>query len=402
MDSPEPVGPEQTSRPDEATRARPRILTISLSPIVHDARVLRQISVLRELGDVTTLGYGPAPEGVEHVEVPANLPSLPQTIPGVAALAVRAHARSALAAPAVKYALGALTGRRFDLVVANDARVLALADRVAHGAPIWADMHEWAPEERTHVLAWRVLVAPLMRYLCRTYLPRCAAVTTVGGRIADLYRDRFGVDAQVMRNSSPWRDLAPSPGPTDDSAPIRLVHSGAAIHGRNLEAMLDVVASLDDRYTLDLYLMPGGDHGKYLESLRERAADCPRIRFRDPVAPGDLPATLNAYDVGVFWIPPTHTNARLTLPNKFFDYVQARLAVAVGPSVEMAELVRQYSLGAVSAGFSVDECRESLATLDAAAIRAAKSASDRASRELSFEADAAAARGIVERLLAFA
>ncbi|SNT13629.1 hypothetical protein SAMN06309944_2204 [Micrococcales bacterium KH10] len=379
---------------------RPRILVISLSPLISDARVLRQLSVVAEHGHVTSIGYGPAPDMVdEHIEIPRNMASLPQTPWGVIKLALRAHRHSELAAPAIRYGLEQLRERKFDLVVANDARVLAFAHQVANGAPVWADMHEWAPEERTHVLAWRLLVAPLMTYLCRIYLPRSAAVTTVGARIAQLYRQHFGVDAQVMRNSSPWQDLKPSPGPDDDAQRIRLVHSGAAIHGRNLEAMIDVVTDLGERYTLDLYLMPGGDDGKYLAALRSRAVGCDRIRFCDPVAPGDLPATLNGYDVGVFWIPPTHTNARLTLPNKFFDFVQARLAVAVGPSVEMADLVRHYGLGVVSEGFTVEECRRSILDLTPGAIRDAKRASDAASKELSFEHDAGVADQILEGAL---
>ena len=39
------------------------------------------------------------------------------------------------------------------------------------------------------------------------YLPRCAAVTTVGDRIGELYLSRYGVEARTMRNSSPLRDL---------------------------------------------------------------------------------------------------------------------------------------------------------------------------------------------------
>lgn len=379
---------------------RPRILSISLSPLIADARVLRQLSVLARHGHVTSLGYGPQPDVVDaHLQVEGGLASLPQTFTGVARLAVRAHTASELAAPAVRRALELVGTERFDLVVANDARVLALAHHVAQGAPVWADMHEWAPEERTHVLSWRLLVAPFMTHLCRRYLPKSAAVTTVGARIAELYREHFGVEARVMRNSSRWQSLEAGTGPIDNDAPIRLVHSGAAIGGRSLETMIDVVRRLDERYTLDLFLVPGGDGGKYLRELQERAAGEDRIRFREPVAPADLPVTLNAYDVGVFWIPPTHTNARLTLPNKFFDFVQARLAVAVGPSVEMADLVRKYELGAVSAGFTVQECLESLRGLDAAAIRAAKQSADAAARELSFETDATVADQLIEQAL---
>lgn len=380
-----------------ASSRRIRILCISLSGIVSDARVLRQIGLLSEFGDVTTVGFGPAPGGVaEHIEVPAGLATLPQTPRGVLLLALRRHRSAELAAPAVAWAAERLQNREFDLVVANEARVLALAERVANGSPVWADMHEWAPEERTHILSWRLLVAPLMTYLCSVYLPRASLVTTVSDGIADLYAGRFGVQAVLMRNAGPLRNLSPSAVSPDR---LRLVHSGVAVHGRRLELMIDAMGRLDDRWTLDLFLMPGGDGGAYLEELKRRAGDDPRVTFRAPVPPQSLPDTLNAYDVGVFWIPPTHTNARLTLPNKLFDFVQARLAVAVGPSPEMAKVVTEYGLGTVSAGFELEDCVRSLQQLTPAQIVNAKAAADRAAAALSFERDAAAIRPLIQRLL---
>ena len=62
--------------------------------------------------------------------------SLPQTPSGVLTLALRRLKRAEMAAPGTKAALKLLEGRRFDLVVANDARALPLAFAVAHGAPI--------------------------------------------------------------------------------------------------------------------------------------------------------------------------------------------------------------------------------------------------------------------------
>lgn len=376
--------------------SRPRILCISLSLITSDARVLRQIALLAEFGDVTTIGFGDAPPGAtDHIAVPRALKTLPQTIPGVLKLALRRWRAAELAAPAIAWSLRALAGRRFDLVVANEARVLAMADRVADGAPVWADMHEWAPEERTHILSWRLLVAPLMTHLCAAYLPKAAAVTAVCQSIAELYDENFGVRTIVMRNSGPWRDLPVTPAVDR----IRLVHSGQAVHGRRLELMIDVMRRLDERYSLDLYLVPGGDGGAYLDKLKAHAAGDPRIRFNDPVAPATLPDVLNGYDIGVFWIPPTHTNARFALPNKFFDFVQARLAIAVGPSIEMARLVRQHGLGEVSDGFEVEDCLASIRRLGPAEISAAKRASDAAAHELSFETDGEVARTLVRAAL---
>ncbi len=359
--------------------------------------MLRQLSVLSEFGDVTTVGYGGTPPDVaRHVRVPDDRPSLPQTPLGALRLGLRAHRSVELAAPGVAFAREALAGERFDLVVANDARVLALAFALAGDAPVWADMHEWAPEERTHVLTWRLLVAPFMVHLCRRYLPRAAAVTTVGGEIAKLYARDFGVHPEIMRNAAPYADLEPMPVAEDR---IRLVHSGGAVHGRNLEMMIDTVKRLDDRFTLDLYLVPAADGGKYLRELRERADDDERIRFNDPVAPGDLPRTLNAYDVGVFWIPPVHTNARLTLPNKLFDYVQARLAIAIGPTVEMVNVVTENDLGVVADDFTAAASARSLETLSAAVINRFKQNAHTAARTLSFDHEREIARGILTRLL---
>jgi glycosyltransferase involved in cell wall biosynthesis len=356
--------------------------------------VLRQISVLQEFGDVTVVGFGPAPDGVDdYLEVPRGLKTLPQTLGGVINLALhRFKEASEIAAPALRWTFDRLKDREFDLVVANEARVLGLAHRLAKGAPVWGDMHEWSPGERTHIFVWRVLVAPFMTYLCREFLPRSAAVTAVSGSVAKLYDQTFGIRTIVLRNAGPYRDLPIRPLV---DGKIRLVHSGMAVHGRNIELMIDVVRKLDQRYTLDIYLMPGNDKGAYLNFLKERTGGDARITFHDPVPPQTLPDVINAYDVGVFWLPPVHLNARYTLPNKFYDFVQARLAIAVGPTVEMAALTEKHHLGVVSDGFEIDQCVASMALLGPDEIMAAKKASDLAARELSFETEGATMRALL-------
>ncbi|PHP52396.1 glycosyltransferase [Actinomyces ruminis] len=380
---------------------RPAILVISFSPIARDARVLREISALAEIGQVTSVGYGPTPPHVaNHLQIPDSAPSLPQTPSGVLKLATRRLRSAETAAPAAQTAIRLVGDDRFDMVVANDARAIPTAFAVAHGAPIWADMHEWAPEERTHVTSWRLLVAPLMDHICRTYLPRCAAVTTVGGEIADLYHHHYGVSPRLVRNAAPFADLSPSPVMTE--GPIRLVHSGGAIFGRNIEATIDAVKQLDEHFTLDLYLVPGGDGGTYLSALEKRATDCERIIFHDPVPPEALPAILNEYDVGVFWIPPFNTNARLTLPNKIFDFIQARLAVAVGPTIEMVRVVDTYGVGVSSTTNEVSDIVATLRTLTPETVADYKHASDRAAHELSFEREKQTIHTIVKELTASA
>lgn len=376
---------------------RPRILCISLSPISRDARVLRQLAVLREHGDVTTVGYGPQPAGAaEHVQVPDSALTLPQTPLGVVKLATHRLRSAELDAPAVKFALQALEGRRYDLVVANDARALALAFRLAGGAPVWGDMHEWAPGQRDQYVIWRLMVAPLMDYMCRTYLPRCAAVSTVAESLVHEYERVYGVRAELVRNARPWEDLEPTPLASDGL--LRLVHSGGAEPNRNLTMLIDAALELQHT-TLDLYLVSAADGGKYLRTLRERAAGSDRITIHDPVPPAELPRTLNGYDVGVFSLPPDNFNMENCLPNKLFDFLQARLAFAVSPSPEMARFVRANELGVVSADYSKESFVAALRELTPDRVMAAKQCAHERAKDLSSDVDVATSHRIVRRLL---
>lgn len=358
--------------------------------------MLRHVDVLSEFAEVTTCGYGRAPSAAhEHIEVTMSA-SLPQTPAGVALLAARRWSAAEFAAPALRDARAKLRGQRYDLVVANDARALPLAFAVADGAPVWADMHEWAPEENMSDWRWRLLVAPFAVHLCRRYLPAAAAVTTVGGAIAELYRSTFGVDCGLVRNTRPFVALAPSPV-SDDR--IRLVHSGIAAPDRFLDRTVQAVQSLDERFSLDLYLMPGGDGGRCLRALHALADDHPRITFHEPVPPTELPSTLNQYDVGVFHAPPVHTNMRLALPNKLFDYVQARLAVVVSPLIEMQRVVHEHGIGVVTKGYTTGDLISTLSGLSSTDVQAMKTASHANAELLSSRTDANTVRQLAARLL---
>lgn len=378
--------------------SRPRILCISFSDITSDARVLRQLEVLAEFGDVTTLGYGERPKyAVEHLRLDSNAPSLPQTPLGVALLATRRYRSVELRAPAIRAALALVNGRRFDAVVANEARAMALANRVAGGAPVLADLHEWAPEERSHVRSWRLLVRPFMFDQCRTHLPRMSAVTVVNDAIGELYRERFGVASRTVRNAGRYRgELSPRPV---EPGRIRLVHSGGAVPGRNLEALVDAVRGLGPEFSLDLYLVPARDGGRYLDHLRSVIGGDPRITLHDPVAPDQLAPTLNRYDVGVFGLPPLTPNHRLMLPNKIFDYVQARLAVMFNSAPETDRLISGHGLGLIAPDAGPESMRDTLAALDPDSVRRFKDNAHRAAAVLSSAQDAEVTRSAMRTLL---
>lgn len=379
---------------------RPRILCLSFSDIAADSRVLRQLGVLAEFGDVTTLSYGTKPAGsTTHLKIDSALPSLPQTPAGVLNLLLRRYRAAELDAPAVKSARNLVRGQSFDLIVANEARALPLAhalSRQTAGTSVWGDLHEWAPEERTHVLSWRLLIKPFMYYICAKYLPVTTAITAVNESIAALYREQFGCAVEVVRNAGPFQKLSPTPLV---GGRIRLAHSGAAVPGRNLEGMIQAALDLGEAYTLDLYLVKARDGGRYWQRLKDLAEGSDRVVFHDAVAPQELSATLNQYDVGVFSLPPQTTNHRLMLPNKFFDFVQARLALVFSPSPETTALIERHELGAVTSDYSTESLVAAIRALSREDIARFKANADAAALALSSAEDEAVERAILSRLL---
>ncbi len=325
-----------------------RLLVLSFSPIGSDPRVMRQLRALSGEHELTVAGHAPAPPAVDAEFIELQTP--PRSRAGRIGLALRLLARRYEAqywsqAP-VRQALAALRGRRFDLVLANDIAALPLALRIAAGAPVLFDAHEYSPREFEDSLRWRVFRRGYVEHLCRSYLPAVSGSMTVCEGIAQAWSAHYGLHPEVVYNSPAKQDLPlrpPQPGR------IRLVHHGIALRARRIERTLALMDLLDERFTLDLMLV--GFDPVYLEELRRRAAGNPRIRLRDPVPMERIAEAINDYDLGVFLLPPVNFNYRHALPNKFFEFIQARLGVAIGPSPEMRSLVERWDLGVVAEDF---------------------------------------------------
>jgi hypothetical protein len=113
----------------------------------------------------------------------------------------------------------------------------------------------------------------------------------------------------------------------------------------------------------------------------------------------ELVRMANSYDIGLYLLPPNNFNQRYALPNKFFEFIQARLAVAIGPSPEMAALVRRYACGVIAADFTPEALAGELNNLDTEQIYAFKKASDVAAAELCAERNAEVILNVVDRAL---
>lgn len=377
---------------------RARLLVIALSDLARDPRVDRQLRALAQDHEVVAAGLGPPDvPGIEYIDLAVRsspVAAITNQMAGAARMLARRYESAYWGNRLLARAHERLSRLRPDAVIANDVPTLPLALAVAGASPVILDAHEYAPRWFEDRRLWRTVMQPYMTALTQRYVPRAAAMTTVAQGLVDAYKELTGVEAAVLTNAPEYHNL--QPGPVGDR--IRLLHHGIANRSRGLERTIEVMAHLDDRFTLDLVLVE--HEPRYLRRLHRLAASDRRIRFLDPVPMGNIVRFASKYDIGVFLLPPSNFNYRNALPNKLFEFIQARLAVAIGPSSEMTRVVDEWQCGVVAPDFEASSLARMLQSLDASTLTRYKMGSHAAAAVLTAEANRALLHGLVDRLLA--
>lgn len=200
---------------------------------------------------------------------------------------------------------------------------------------------------------------------------------TVSHGIADEYEKIYGVKAKVMPNAPNFANLKPS---ESDGSSIRMIHHGGLRPSQKVENMIFLMDELDERFYLDFMFVDGNT--RYFNKLRRLASKNRRIGFKEPVPLGDVLSTINEYDVGLHLLSPTSFNNQMALPNKFFEFIQARLALAIWPSPEMARITKHFQCGIVAEDFSIVSMARKLNSLTHEGVAQYKKNTDDAAREL--------------------
>lgn len=368
-----------------------KLLIISFSEIRKDPRVLRQIQLLKNDYELLVAGYGSSPSSdVRFFEIHKSV-----TRPHVKAF----WAGKLLSGmfewfywgmPHIRQAKQILEKQNVALIIANDVYALPLALKLANGRPVHLDAHEYSPREFEEKPLWRATFGRLYHYICRRYLSKVSSLTTVAHGIADEYRKQYGVAADVVYNAPTFQAMKPQ----SLQGPIRLIHHGAAISSRHLEVMIEMMGHLPEAQ-LDFMLVETDP--RYFLELKTKAAPYSNIRFIPPVGVHEICEVLNRYDVGVYLLPPVNFNHANALPNKFFEFVQARLAIAIGPSQEMASLLNRFQLGVVADNFSPESLAQAIAGMTREKISEYKRNADVAASSLCFEKNGGTFKQMIDR-----
>lgn len=337
---------------------KPSILIISISDASTDPRVYKQVKALCEDYTVYVAGLGrPQVEGVTFC------PILSRSAKSIFEKIYKAiFCLLGDYGPYLKLRYwienqDKLAHTKFSCIILNDIEAFYLAEKYTQKAPLIFDAHEYYPCVLDNSLAWRIFHKFAVTQLCKKIISTCSEMMTVAPTIAAKYQNKFGKKPTLVMNMPYYQNLQPA---KVSKNVIKMVHHGGALQDRYIEQMIELMDHVDKRFTLDLYLV---GKGRYIEKIYKLASKRKNIHWKSPVPMQNLSITLNSYDLGIYLLPPTTFNLKHCLPNKFFEFIQARLGIAIGPSPEMADLVRQHDLGIVSETFEVKNFAEKLNAL---------------------------------------
>jgi hypothetical protein len=287
----------------------------------------------------------------------------------------------------------------FDLIIFHDLKTLPLWKRLFNHYPtnkILFDAHEFYMRHNDNSLTSRLLIAPFDEYLYKTYFLKLENVITVGSFIAAAYEKELGRKVEVIYNSAKFWDLSPHPV---DGSKIKLIHHGMADPNRQTELMIEMMNYCDERFHLDIMLKAttlGGDN--YIKKLIKLSKGNPRVRILDPIDSEKTISFSNQYDIAVYLLPDTIDNFLYALPNKFFEFIQSRLMIAISPNVEMKKLTEEYNLGIVSPDFTPKSFANELNKLSTEQIWQFKQNTHLAASKLCFEAQNDKILSLISRL----
>ena len=378
---------EPESLEEETIGMKKKILVFVLSNLKQDSRVKRQILALKDQYAVTVVCFdADVTTEYEVIQITPTRLTLIRKIFTSVFLILRIYPIAYRILHNYHFIVKQLSSRHFDLIIANDVETLPLAFSITPQPKIVFDAHEYAPRHFEDKIMWRIFFQRFNTYICKKYIPRLSGMMTVGKGLASEYEKNFGVRPIVVTNANHYFDISPSKVSENK---IRLVHHGIATPSRKLELMIDMMKLLDHRFTLDMILLTPGFASKgtrnYIDKLKEKSAHDNRIKILPAVASAEVVKKINDYDMGVFLLPPINFNYENTLPNKLFDFIQARLGIAIGPTPEMEDIVNTYRNGVVSNDFTPEGLAIKLNALTKNEIEVYKINSEKAAKEFNAE-----------------
>ncbi len=265
------------------------------------------------------------------------------------------------------------------LLIIHEPDFLSFAIKLKerYGIKIVFNAHEYHPLEFEDQPGWMETVGLFYNNLYRKYLSKLDLFVNVCQGISEKCIKEFNVPSIVIPNAAFYSDI---PINESSSEKIKMIYHGAILESRKIDEMIKVARILGSGYEFDIMGTSIDFNSEYYNKLQKIIESIPNVRFKEQVKFQNIISTINNYDIGIYILNPNGFNNEYALPNKLFEYMQAKLAIAISPSIEMKSLVEKYNLGVVADDFSPENLAKKIRSLTRKNILQFKKNSENASK----------------------
>ncbi|WP_456376315.1 glycosyltransferase family 4 protein [Lutibacter sp.] len=175
------------------------------------------------------------------------------------------------------------------------------------------------------------------RFLERWLVPKQKNIFTVSNSIANWYKEKYKVKPLVIRNLPNYKSIPFYPSKK------YILYQGALNKGRGLLALLEAMQTIN----VPLKIAGGGP---FKSKIKEKIIALKlenKVEFLGNVHPENLLIITQKAILGVSLEEDIGLSYRYSLPNKLFDYIQAKTPVVATYLPEIKHIVETYKIGVV-------------------------------------------------------
>jgi glycosyltransferase involved in cell wall biosynthesis len=276
-----------------------------------------------------------------------------------------------------------------DLVIAHNHYTCPPASDLSkrHKAPFLIDSQEYMLGVLLDSPRWVREQRPFIKAAQDYYFARADQVFTVSQGIADSItaEQRLKRPVKVMRSTPrhtrhPFRPV---------SGTRKLLYHGLIDPARDLDIAIRAAALWTSDTHLIIRGQSEGDTADQLKALAAELGVSHKVTLEPPVPFAEMLARANEADIGYFVYRDGSPQRRFVLPNKFFEYQMAGLALMISDLPEMAALSRQYDTGVIVSDLTPEAIARAIDSLTDDQINTYKANALKAAETLCWEQEQA-------------